>query len=203
MGHYDLFGYPMSIEENALACQARCAGVDSCAVFSYWAPQRHCHLHDVLAPRTDGLPLWVSGPPRCHHHSQVHLNARTCFLAHTLFQAELAVAPVANVTSAERCQVICQQTARCAHFSFSTMTGACSLAAAGARQLHPVLFHLSGPPFCQVSSLALWSVSSVWLSMVTAAALWAFALVLASTAWRQWQVKDSSEPQHRALMQPE
>mmetsp|Transcript_11614 Transcript_11614/g.36901 ORF Transcript_11614/g.36901 Transcript_11614/m.36901 type:complete len:308 (+) Transcript_11614:2-925(+) len=51
---------------NVAECQDRCASVDGCAHYTYWVPQRVCHLQDATAVRSSlKTPGFISGPPAC------------------------------------------------------------------------------------------------------------------------------------------
>jgi len=61
-----MFGSMPKQVANVAECQAQCALVHGCAHYSYWAPQRLCHLQDARAIRSSlASPDFVAGPPSC------------------------------------------------------------------------------------------------------------------------------------------
>ena len=149
----DLVGSQMTLEVTIAACQARCAKTVGCAHFSYWEPQRHCHLQGVLAERVEGS-LWRAGPPGCSESRMSEATRRitdrmsTCYHRHATYQSQDWVAAPVAVASIGHCQQLCQEVAGCAHFAYMTASGMCYFARNGAEHLEPVPFTVAGPRHC-------------------------------------------------------
>jgi len=155
----DLPGHAVSLEQGVAACQARCARAPGCARFSYWPPQRHCHLHGILAEPVPGQPLWISGPPGCKGSQVSNATRRTmarkltCYHPHAVYEPRDTLAEPQLTSSIEDCQRRCQQTQGCAHFVYSELDGRCSLADVTAVKLQPVLYSVAGPRHCPDTKL--------------------------------------------------
>jgi len=156
----DLPGHAVSMEQGIAACQARCARAPGCAHFSYWPPQRHCHLHGILAEPLPGQPPWISGPPGCKEPQVSNATRRTvarkltCYHPHAVYEPRGTLAEPRLTSSIEDCQRRCQQTKGCAHFVYSELDGECSLADVTAVKLQPVLYNIAGPRHCPDTALA-------------------------------------------------
>jgi len=62
----DMLGQVPQQVGNIAECQDRCASVSGCAHYSYWVPQRVCHLQDSHAVRSSlKSPGFIAGPPTC------------------------------------------------------------------------------------------------------------------------------------------
>lgn len=63
----DMVGHYFTIESDAWACQARCAGIKGCAHFSFFqtGADGDCHVADEKAYKQGGSIGFVSGPPDC------------------------------------------------------------------------------------------------------------------------------------------
>eukprot|EP00445_Apocalathium_hangoei_P008439 CAMPEP_0203867604 /NCGR_PEP_ID=MMETSP0359-20131031/16619_1 /ASSEMBLY_ACC=CAM_ASM_000338 /TAXON_ID=268821 /ORGANISM="Scrippsiella Hangoei, Strain SHTV-5" /LENGTH=454 /DNA_ID=CAMNT_0050785881 /DNA_START=1 /DNA_END=1365 /DNA_ORIENTATION=- len=62
----DMLGSMPQAEDDAWACQARCASTQGCFHFSYHKFTKLCHLQDAFAvSRTTGQEGYISGPFRC------------------------------------------------------------------------------------------------------------------------------------------
>ncbi|CAE7908810.1 unnamed protein product, partial [Symbiodinium necroappetens] len=152
-----LAGQAPTLEDNVSACQARCSRIPSCAAFAYWTPGRQCHaLGHLRMPtaRPHGKDGWVSGPPGCREE-QVSAAARVlatrhrdCYHPHASYHPVLETTEPQFVQSALHCQEWCQRERHCAYFSYFTLSGLCSLSAASATKLQPVLNFVAGPRAC-------------------------------------------------------
>ncbi|CAK9085303.1 unnamed protein product [Durusdinium trenchii] len=154
----EVLGEPMTLEEDALACQARCSGIRSCGSFSYWTPGGHCHiLGHLLMPKGvhQTTPGWVSGPPVCHPQQllpaarKLAEQHRECYHSHALYQPLLSDVEPQVLQDALDCQSWCEQEPRCAFFSYFALSGLCHLAPANATKLQPVLNFVGGPKVCE------------------------------------------------------
>ena len=55
----------LSVEDNPIACQSRCANNDICSYFTFWPNEKSCHIYGSTASRTIDVLGAVSGPKTC------------------------------------------------------------------------------------------------------------------------------------------
>lgn len=149
----DMHGEAMTLEKNASHCQARCGRTPGCAHFSFWEPQGHCHLQDVLSIRRGDQALWRAGPPGC---SPARISEAThrmldrtgsCYHLHATYDKRDWIAPPQHVATVGRCQQLCQETPGCAFFAHSSF-GECYFVGKDASRLDGVPFAMAGPRHC-------------------------------------------------------
>ncbi|PFH31850.1 PAN domain-containing protein [Besnoitia besnoiti] len=103
--------------ENADMCQKHCKRIETCTYFSYDRVSKVCELFEGdAASNVAEAAGYVSGPRTCN---------QTCFLDGQKYQK----GEISNkaMYSALDCQVICQSTANCEYFSFSSTSRTCYL----------------------------------------------------------------------------
>merc|ERR1712232_194565 len=63
----DMAGQVRTTEADVAACQARCAGVDGCAYFTFWSGDGGCHLQDsnAVLQQSPGAYPTQYGPRSC------------------------------------------------------------------------------------------------------------------------------------------
>jgi len=153
----DMAGQGLTIEDDAAACQARCAAVDGCAHFSFYKPLKHCHIQDPFAAPKGNRPFFIAGPPTCSG-SQVtsKITEEILLKKEICFEPQVSYMPMdmrghrpTKTDTILDCEKLCAEQPRCAHFVWNVLDRHCHLADFNARQMKRVLYHVAGPPECQ------------------------------------------------------
>ncbi|CAE8628676.1 unnamed protein product [Polarella glacialis] len=100
--------------------------------------------------------LWVSGPPGCQEDQiseATKILARrelSCYDHDAMYFPVLGFDDLASrlLPSALHCQRFCQTSQGCAHFSYSTIVGVCTLSPHGVPKMQPVRHYVCGPRDC-------------------------------------------------------
>jgi len=155
----DMSGQAPSKESSVAACQARCADTVSCATYSYYLPEGHCHLQDAFAYPTVDNWEWLAGPSGCKMFERSPEIATILMYKNVCYQADVGyyALDMADVTpgwvpSVLECQRRCKYQPFCAHFTYNSISGTCHLASATAQPVrNPRSGNIAGPPNCRVS----------------------------------------------------
>jgi len=144
---------PTAISQKAGSadeCQRACQQEAKCTLWTYSERLGACKIMNkgVL---TTTEPYWVSGPRFCGSSPSTTTSTTTfpagaasCTLKGYMISAE-AVSVTAN--SADACQLACQQTAMCNHWTFSQGFGMCKIMHKGVLSTTEP-YWVSGPRFC-------------------------------------------------------
>jgi len=153
----DMAGHPFTVEKSVAACQARCQRIPECAHFSYWEPAGHCHIQDAFAVPQPSRLLFIAGPPGCRLNedkkqtlSVLRKKFTRCYEPNTAYGPyDLQIGAV-KTKSIEKCQLLCQMTPACTHFTFWTLDGSCHLANSmdGEKRIEGVADFVAGPRTC-------------------------------------------------------
>ena len=135
----DIPGQARTVESSAKACQARCASVQRCAYFTFWA-DGGCHLSTaagVLGPR----PEVVVGPAVCRDEGCS--NPGIAFVPFDIPGENRTLEP--NATA---CQDRCASVTGCRYYTFFAADGSCRLSGNVSPRVVRYAGATSGPANC-------------------------------------------------------
>mmetsp|Transcript_14692 Transcript_14692/g.46974 ORF Transcript_14692/g.46974 Transcript_14692/m.46974 type:complete len:423 (-) Transcript_14692:43-1311(-) len=155
----DMENTTFTIEPNISACQYRCKMTNGCAHYSYWTPQRNCHLQSAFATPQPMRLLFYSGPPGCmtgrgdnSDTIKIMLQQTSCF-RHGKTMRPLDNIPHHTVPSLAKsvlhCQQRCAETQGCAFFEYDDFSDLCHMADSTVKfEELPGDYKIVGKPYC-------------------------------------------------------
>jgi len=152
----DMLEAPMTYEVDDRACQVRCASVQGCAHFAFYAPLAECHLQSSTAVLLAGQAGWLSGPPLCGGTSQPSPSATQAPPSTSCWEDGSAYVPFdllgslpSTAASIFDCQAACLADTLCAVFTYDLATRTCHFQEASATRVEsPLLSSKTGPARC-------------------------------------------------------
>lgn len=156
----DVLGEPLSLEDDAYACQHRCANTDGCAHFTFWMLGKHCHLEGALAMKFEGRVGFIAGPSSCHSATCLEVGVKY-FDAGTNGRTWSCDTCASLEEVIDSCRDVCVADEHCTHFTVNHHLNICTIASSRALRLQHVPGFISGSPECdsEASTLVMKAIS--------------------------------------------